>query len=71
MKQDKIRYIVDDKAKRNEVVLFVEEYEEIMEDFHDLAVIVERRDEPTWSFEDLKHKLLVSSYQRRNLAHYA
>jgi len=71
MKQDKIRYIVDDKAKRTEVVLFVEEYEEIMENFHDLAVIVERRDEPTWSFEDLKHKLLVSSYQRRNLAHYA
>ncbi len=44
MKQDKIRYIVDDKAKRTEVVLFVEEYEEIMEDFHELAVIVERRD---------------------------
>ncbi len=71
MEQDKIRYIVDDKGKRTEVVLPVEEYEEILEDFHDLAVIAERRDEPTLSFEELKQKLLVSSYQRRNLAHYA
>jgi len=71
MKQDKTRHIVDDKAKRTKVVLPVEEYEEILEDFYDLAVIAERRDEATLSFQELKQKLLVSSYQRRNLAHYA
>jgi hypothetical protein len=57
MEPSKIRYIVDDKGKRTEVVLPVEEYEEILEDLHDLAVIAERRDEPTLSFEELKQKL--------------
>ena len=57
MEPDKVRYIVDDKGKRTEVVLPVEEYEEILEDLHDLAVIAERRDEPTLSFEELKNKL--------------
>jgi len=57
MELDKIRYIVDDKGERTEVVLPLEEYEEMLENLHDLAVIAERRDEPTVSFEELKKKL--------------
>ena len=51
------KYIVDDKGEKTDVVLPIEEYSELIEDLHDLAVIAERRDEPTISFEELKKKL--------------
>ncbi len=50
------KYIVDEKGQRTAVVLPVEEYEELLEDLHDLAVIAERRDEPTITFEELKKR---------------
>ena len=51
------QYIVDDKGRRTAVVLPVKEYEELLEDLHDLAVVAERRDEPAVSFEELKKRL--------------
>jgi len=36
------------------VIIPVEEYEKLLEDIHDLAIIAERRDEPTVTFEELK-----------------
>ena len=51
------RYIVDEKGKRTAVVLPLKEYEELLEDLHDLAIVAERRDEPTVAFEELKEKL--------------
>jgi len=51
------QYIVDEKGQKTAVVLPVEEYEELLEDLHDLAIIAERRDEPTVSFEELKKRL--------------
>ncbi|OYD17225.1 hypothetical protein CH330_00630 [candidate division WOR-3 bacterium JGI_Cruoil_03_51_56] len=51
------KYIVDEKGQRTAVVLPVEEYEELLEDLHDLAVIAERRDEPTITSEELKKRL--------------
>jgi len=57
METDKIQYIVDEKGKRTSVIIPLNEYEELLEDLHDLAVIAERRDEPTVSFEKLKKKL--------------
>jgi len=33
------------------------EYEELLENLHDLAIVAERRDEPTVSFEEIKKKL--------------
>ena len=41
------RFIVDEKGNRVSVVLPVDEYEELLEDLHDLAVVAERRREPT------------------------
>jgi len=38
-------------------VLPVADYEELMEDLHDLAVIAERRDEPSVSLEEVKRNL--------------
>ena len=51
------RYITDEDGKKTAVVLPVEEYEELLEDLHDLAVIAERRDEPSLSLDDVKAKL--------------
>jgi PHD/YefM family antitoxin component YafN of YafNO toxin-antitoxin module len=57
MNSAEVKYIVDDKGDRTAVIIPINEYEELMEDLHDLAVTAERRDEPTTSFEDLKRKL--------------
>ena len=35
-----------------------EEYQELLEDIHDLALIAERREEPTVSFDQLKENLM-------------
>ncbi|MCK4579786.1 MAG: hypothetical protein KAU10_00450 [Dehalococcoidia bacterium] len=51
------RYIVDEKGERTSVILPLNEYQEMVEDLHDLAIIAERREEPTVSFEKLKQKL--------------
>jgi hypothetical protein len=51
------KYIVDEAGQKTAVVLPIYEYEELLEDLHDLAVIAERRDEKTISLDDLKKKL--------------
>lgn len=51
------QYLIDESDKKTAVVIPVEEYEELLEDIHDLAVIAERRDEPTIGFDELKKRL--------------
>ena len=51
------QYIVDRKGERIAVIISLEEYQELLEDLHDLAVIAERRDESVTSFEEIKHRL--------------
>jgi PHD/YefM family antitoxin component YafN of YafNO toxin-antitoxin module len=51
------RYITSEDGSRTDVVLPVADYEELMEDLHDLAVIAERRDEPSVSLEEVKRNL--------------
>jgi PHD/YefM family antitoxin component YafN of YafNO toxin-antitoxin module len=51
------QYIIDEKGQKTAVIIPVEEYEELLEDIHDLTIIAERRDEPTITFEELKEKL--------------
>lgn len=53
------QYIIDESGQKTAVVIPVEEYEELLEDIHDLAIIAERRDEPTVSFDELKKRLRV------------
>jgi hypothetical protein len=54
------RFIVDEKGKRVSVVLPVDEYEELLEDLHDLAVVAERRNEPAVPFASVKKRLKAS-----------
>ena len=51
------QYIVNEKGQKTAVVLPIEEYEELLEDLHDLAIIAERRDEHTIDFNDVKKHL--------------
>ncbi len=57
MSGNRKKFIVDEKGNKTAVVLSVEEYEDLMEDIHDLAIIAERREEPVVSFDDLKKRL--------------
>lgn len=51
------QYIVDRQGKRTAVILPIRRYERLLEDLHDLAVVAERRDEPTISFDELRRRL--------------
>ena len=51
------QYQTDAHGKRTAVVLPVAEYERLIEDLQDLAVVAERRDEATLDEEDLKRRL--------------
>lgn len=51
------QYIVNKHGEKTAVILPIEEYEELLEDLHDLAVIAERRDEATGLLEEVKQRL--------------
>ena len=51
------QFIVDEAGKKTAVILPVEDYEELLEDIHDLTVIAERKNEPSISFDELKKRL--------------
>ena len=50
------QYVVDELAFRVAVILPLQEYEQLQEDFHDLAVVAERREEPAIRFEEFKKR---------------
>ncbi len=41
------QYVTDSDGRKTAVILPIEEYDELLEDLTDLAVVAERRDEPT------------------------
>ena len=51
------QYIIDEFGMKTAVILPVEQYEDLLEDIHDLAVIAERKDEPTINYDDLMKRL--------------
>ena len=51
------KYITDESGSRTAVVIPIDKYEELLEDLHDLAIIAERRDEPSHSLKDVEAKL--------------
>jgi hypothetical protein len=52
-----VQYLVDDSGKRTAVVISLEEWGEIWEDFYDILVSESRKDEPTINWETLKAEL--------------
>jgi len=53
-----IQYLIDDTGKKTAVVIDLEEWGELWEDFFDIFVSESRRDEPTISWEELKTEML-------------
>jgi PHD/YefM family antitoxin component YafN of YafNO toxin-antitoxin module len=51
------QFVVDSKGQKKGVLLTIEQYEKLMEDLHDLAVIAERREETAISLDELKRRL--------------
>ena len=51
------KYITNDDWKKLSVVLSIEEFEEILEDYEDLAIVAQRKDDKLTSHEDFLEEL--------------
>lgn len=51
------QYVVDSKGRKTGVLLTLKQYERLLEDLHDLAMVAERRDEEPISLDELKKRL--------------
>jgi hypothetical protein len=52
-----MQYVTNDAGKKTAVILPIEEFEELLEDIDDLAVLAERRDEPSLPHAEVLSKL--------------
>ena len=50
-------YITNDNGEKMSVILSMEEFENILEDIEDLAIVAERKDEKTISHQDFIEEL--------------
>ena len=60
----KANYIVKN-GKRTAVIVPIEEYEELLQDLDDLAVIARRKNEPTIPLAEIKRRLKGNGAIRR------
>ncbi len=58
----KPEFVIDEKGNKKAIILSIEEYEELMEDLQDLAVLAERREEPVISHADVMEELSRNGY---------
>ena len=57
MKKLKERYVINTEGKKTDVIISVSDYDRLLEDLHDLAVIAERREEILVSMNGMKKRL--------------
>lgn len=48
---------MDEKGKKTAVLLSLKQYERLLEDLHDLAVVAERKSEKPITLEEMKRRL--------------
>ncbi len=53
------QYIVNSAGQRTAVILPIQQYELLLEDLYDLAVVAERRKEKNISLEEMEQRLKV------------
>jgi len=58
----KPQYITDKSGKKTAVILPIREYEELVEDIQDLAIIAERREEQLIPHKEIVAKLKKDGY---------
>jgi len=51
------QYVVDGEGKKIAVVVRIKEYQQLLEDLHDLAVVAERRKEEPIGLGEMKRRL--------------
>ncbi len=51
------QFITNEKGKKTSVILPISKFQELLEDIEDLAIVAERRNEPTSSHETLVSEL--------------
>jgi hypothetical protein len=57
MAEEQQQYVVDAKGQKVAVLLSLRQYQKLMEDLPDLAIVAERRAEEPVSLEDMKRRL--------------
>ena len=57
MAEAKRSFVVDENGNKTAVMLPIEEYEQLLEDLQDLAVIAQRRNEPTVTLDVVMEQL--------------
>lgn len=57
IREMQLKYVTNETGEKTAVILPIEEFEELLEDLEDLAVIIERRDETTISHKEVVAKL--------------
>jgi predicted DNA-binding protein len=55
--ESRIQYVTNSTGEKTAVIVPIDEFEELLEDVEDLAVVAERRDEPTISHDELLAEL--------------
>ena len=55
--ESEVRYLVDKKGNKTDVVLILEEYEELIEDIHDLSIALERQNDKRMTLRELEERL--------------
>ena len=56
------QYITNEAGEKTSVIIPIDEFQELLEDIEDLAVVAERRDDPT-----VPHKQLIAELKRDGL----
>lgn len=56
------QYVTDSQGQKTAVILPIDEYNELIEDLADLAVVAERRAEPSISHDKVKAELKKDGY---------
>ncbi|HGJ65848.1 TPA: type II toxin-antitoxin system Phd/YefM family antitoxin [bacterium] len=51
------QYIINEKGKKTAIILPIKQYEQLLEDLHDLAIVAERREESVISLDEMKKRL--------------
>jgi hypothetical protein len=64
LKQLKLQYVTNEAGEKTAIILPIEEFQELLEDVEDLAILAERRDEPTISHEQLVVELTRDDLMR-------
>ena len=57
MPREKIRFLVDEKGRKKSVVLPIKDYQALVEDLPDMAVIAERNGDPAQSLDLVRKNL--------------